>query len=237
MASSSPFLSIVVPVLNEAPQLRARLEALQPIRERGAEVIVVDGGSEDGTLSEAGQAGELADQLLVCPRGRARQMNAGARAARGEVLLFLHADTALPAAALELLRSALASGSVWGRFDVRFDAEHPLLRMVAWAMNWRSRLSGIATGDQAIFVKREVFARVGAFPELALMEDIALSVRLKRLSRPICLRPAVVTSARRWESDGIVRTIVLMWRLRAEFFFGRDANELAARYRNVRQQR
>jgi rSAM/selenodomain-associated transferase 2 len=229
-----PFLSVVVPVLNEAATLGAQLTALQELRGRGAELLLVDGGSSDGTRE---LARPLVDRLLEAPRGRAVQMNAGAQASQGEVLLFLHADTRLPPAADERLRSALVAGAAWGRFDVRIDGRHRLLRVVERMMNWRSRLSGIATGDQAIFVRREVFIALGGYPELPLMEDIALSKRLKRLGRPACLRAVVVTSGRRWEQHGVLRTIVLMWRLRASYFLGADPQQLAIRYGYVARQR
>ncbi len=229
-----PFLSIVVPVLNEAATLGAQLAALQELRGRGAELLLVDGGSSDGTRE---LARPLVDRLLEAPRGRAVQMNAGAQASQGEVLLFLHADSRLPPAADERLRSALVAGAAWGRFDVRIDGRHRLLRVVERMMNWRSRLSGIATGDQAIFVRREVFIALGGYPELPLMEDIALSKRLKRLGRPACLRAVVVTSGRRWEQHGVLRTIVLMWRLRASYFLGADPQQLAIRYGYVARQR
>jgi rSAM/selenodomain-associated transferase 2 len=213
-------LSVVVPALNEARGIRAALEALAPLRSRGHEVIVVDGGSSDGTPELA--AG-LCDRVLSAPRGRALQMNAGARVATGEVLLFLHADTRLPPRADELI----LHGSRWGRFDVEIEGRHPLLKVVACAMNLRSRLTGIATGDQAIFVRRDAFP---GFPEIALMEDVALSTALKRRSAPACLRERVVTSGRRWESRGVLRTIVLMWRLRLLYFFGVSPERLARRY-------
>lgn len=212
-------LSIVVPALNEAGGIRAALDALAPLRARGHEVIVVDGGSTDGT---AELAAALCDRVLSAPRGRASQMNAGARAASGEVLLFLHADTRLPE------RFTIPADSLWGRFDVRIQGRHPLLRVVAWAMNLRSRLTGIATGDQAIFVRRQAFP---GFEEIPLMEDIALSRRLKRLGAPACLREQVVTSGRRWESRGVLRTIFLMWRLRLLYFLGVSPQSLARRYR------
>ena len=228
-----PFLSVVVPVLNEAATLGAQLAALQELRNRGAELLLVDGGSSDGTRE---LARPLVDRLLEAPRGRAVQMNAGAQASQGEVLLFLHADSRLPPAADDRLRSALVAGAAWGRFDVRIDGRHRLLRVVERMMNWRSRLSGIATGDQAIFVRREVFIALGGYPELPLMEDIALSKRLKRLGRPACLRAVVVTSGRRWEQHGVLRTIVLMWRLRASYFLGADPQQLAIRYGYVARQ-
>lgn len=220
-------LSIIMPVLNEAGLITEALDRLQPPRERGAELIVVDGGSDDGT---AERAEPLADRLIHAPKGRAAQMNAGARAAAGEVLLFLHADTRLPEAADRILAGAFAAGAVWGRFDVRLSGGHPLLRMVEALMNGRSRLTGIATGDQAMFVKREAFERVGGFPEIPLMEDIALSKTLKRLARPVCLHDRVVVSSRRWEERGILRTILLMWELRLRYFLGADPRDLVRRY-------
>ena len=224
---SSPFLSVIIPVLNEAAGIRSQLEALQDLRYKGALLILVDGGSDDDTLE---QARLLVDQISLSARGRAVQMNAGARNSPSQVLLFLHADTTLPASAFERIHEAIQSGALWGRFDVRIDSARPLLRIVERMMNWRSRLTGIATGDQAIFVRREVFEQMGGFPDLPLMEDIALCARLKRLARPACLRERVVTSGRRWERHGVARTILLMWRLRAKYFFGADPVKLAVRY-------
>ena len=221
-------LSIIVPTLNEADGIVANLTALQPLRRRGSEVIVVDGGSADDTRR---LAQPLADRVIAARRGRAVQMNAGARYARGDVLLFLHADTRLPVSADSLLAEQLTDERwVWGRFDVVIEGTHPLLRLVAWSMNRRSRLTGIVTGDQALFVRREVFAQVGGFPELPLMEDIALSRRLKCLGRPLCLSQRVITSGRRWEQRGVLRTIVLMWRLRTWYWLGADASRLAKTY-------
>ena len=157
-------------------------------------------------------------------------MNAGATASQGRVLLFLHADTALAEAALPAVLAAIGDGASWGRFDVRIDGGHPLLRVVERMMNWRSRLTGIATGDQAIFVLRKAFDKVGGFPDLPLMEDVTLSAALKRLTPPACLPDTVVTSARRWEKHGVLPTILLMWSLRAAFFFGADPKRLAQRY-------
>lgn len=219
-------LSIVIPVLNERETLGATLSALQPLRAQGCEIVVVDGGSEDGTpaLARAG-----ADRVMAAPRGRARQMNAGARAANGEVLLFLHADTRLPPEAACLIVNGLAHAG-WGRFDVRLSGRQPALRVIERLMNWRSRLTGIATGDQAIFVRREWFAAVGGFPDVPLMEDVALCRRLKKLGLPHCLAQRAITSSRRWETGGIVRTVLLMWRLRLAYFFGADPARLARRY-------
>jgi rSAM/selenodomain-associated transferase 2 len=220
-------LSIVIPVLDEAEHLKECLARLAPLRRRGAELIVVDGGSRDGTLAKAQGAADLA---FAAPRGRGSQMNAGAARAAGDALLFLHADTVLPDDADTLIGAAIAGGASWGRFDVALAGRHPLLPVVAQMMNRRSRLTGLATGDQAIFVTREAFARVGGFPDIPLMEDIAMSRALKRLSRPACISRRVTTSGRRWEKNGVVRTIVLMWWLRAQFFFGADPARLGRRY-------
>ena len=222
-------ISVIVPVLDEAGTVARSLRPLQALRGRGIEVIVVDGGSRDGTRDAAGP---LCDRILDAPRGRARQMNAGAGAAGGHVLLFLHADTRLPSGWSGMVRDALEGrGREWGRFDVRLDGAHPMLRVVERAMNLRSRLSGIATGDQAIFCTRGAFRAAGGFPDIALMEDVALSRALRARSRPACLRPAVVTSSRRWERHGIARTIVLMWRLRLAYTLGADPKRLARLYR------
>lgn len=217
-------LCIIVPTLNEAAGIRSALQALAPLRSRGHELIVVDGGSDDGTPQLA--AG-LCDRVLAAPRGRALQMNAGARAARADALLFLHADTRLPPLADKAVLESLRSRP-WGRFDVRIESRHRLLKVVGWAMNLRSRLTGLATGDQAIFVRREFFP---GFPEIPLMEDVALSKLLRRRSRPQCLRLRVTTSGRRWEARGVLRTIVLMWRLRLAYALGADPARLAERYR------
>lgn len=220
-------ISIVTPVLNEAAEIEDALPMLAPLRKHGAEVIVVDGGSSDGT---AQLAGPLADTVLAASRGRAAQMNAGAAIARGDVLLFLHADTRLPENADRLILDGLAAtGRAWGRFDVRFD-DGGIMRAVAILMNWRSRLTGIATGDQALFVTRAAFDRVGGFPSIALMEDVALSTRLKRIGRPLCLHACVAPSSRRWRRHGVWRTMLLMWRLRLAYFFGADPLRLAKAY-------
>ena len=203
--------------------IRAALEALAPLRARGHEVIVADGGSSDGT---AELVAPLCDRVITAPRGRAIQMNAGARSARGDALLFLHADSFLPARADELVLGALHA-RVWGRFDVTIEGRAPLLGLIAFAMNVRSRLSGIATGDQALFVRQDAFP---GFPEIALMEDIEFCKRMKRLGRPACLRAKVRTSGRRWESRGVLRTVGLMWRLRLAYFLGAHPDDLARRY-------
>lgn len=221
-------ISIIVPTLNESAVVDLALQALQPLRARGHEVIVVDGGSRDNTLS---LARKYADRTVMSGAGRALQMNAGAGYAKHEFLLFLHADTLLPDTADELIHAALApQASCWGRFDVRLDHPHPVYRLVEHSINWRSHLSGVATGDQAIFVEREYFERVGSFDRLPLMEDVALSKKLLHFARPARVTTPVLTSARRWEQGGVLRTILLMWRLRTAFFFGADPDRLAGQY-------
>lgn len=221
-------LSIIIPCLNEAEGIMGALDALAPLRNRGAEVIVIDGGSCDDTVA---RATGRADLVLCAQQGRAAQMNTGAQRAQGEVLLFLHADTRLPADADALIREGLQRGNrSWGRFDVTIRGEHPLLPVIAAAMNVRSRFSGIATGDQAIFVTRRLFERVGGFPTIRLMEDIALSATLKRCGPPLLLAPRVSTSGRRWEKHGVLRTVLLMWWLRLAYFFRADPDKLASLY-------
>jgi len=220
-------ISIVVPVLNEAAEIVVALSALQTLRTGGAELIVADGGSNDATVA---LATPLADRVIAAPRGRASQMNAGAGAALGDVLLFLHADSALPDGAATLVAEALRGGRAWGRFDVRIEGRSIWLPVVAALMNRRSRLTGIATGDQAMFVTGQAFRAVGGFPDIPLMEDIALSQRLLKYSRPACLTARATTSGRRWERHGVWRTILKMWRLRLRFFLGADPRQLAREY-------
>jgi rSAM/selenodomain-associated transferase 2 len=216
-------LSIIVPALNEAAGIERCLAALAPLRARGHEVILADGGSTDGTPQ---LAAPHCDRVVGAPRGRAAQMNAGAAEAAGDALLFLHADTLLPPAADRLVLPALA-GHAWGRFDVSIDSADPRLAVIAYFINRRSRLTGIATGDQAIFVRRDAFP---GYAPIALMEDVAFSRAMKRVSPPACLTARVRTSARRWESRGIARTVLLMWRLRLDYWRGADPDDLARRY-------
>ena len=219
-------LTIVVPVLDEATIIISALRALEPLRARGSEVIVVDGGSRDGTPR---LAAPHADRVIAAPRGRGAPMNLAAALGTGNALLFLHADTTLPENADALIAAALARRA-WGRFDLRIAGRHPFLGVIARMINWRSRLTGIATGDQAIFVTRQTFLAVGGFPDLPLMEDIALSRKLKRLCRPFCIATPAITSGRRWEHHGVLRTIVLMWRLRLAYYLGVEPARLALRY-------
>ncbi|WP_339806351.1 TIGR04283 family arsenosugar biosynthesis glycosyltransferase [uncultured Marinobacter sp.] len=226
--SGSVVVSVIIPVLQEAATIESLLRSLSCWRDLGHEVIVVDGGSADGT---AELARPLCDRVVVSEKGRARQMNAGAAAARGDILLFLHADTQLPAAALDHLQAFAGSDRHWGRFDVRLSGQRPLFRLIALMMNSRSRLTGIATGDQAMFVRRQLFQDLGGFRNIALMEDIELSRQLLRAGRPFCIADPVVTDSRRWEQQGPWRTIVLMWRLRWKYWRGVSPDELARLYR------
>ena len=225
-------ISIVIPVLNEALGIATFLAHLQAWRAAGHELILVDGGSTDGTCEHGAP---LVDQALSAARGRALQMNVGAAASTGEILLFLHADTTLPAEAVALLSAIAAQNSdFWGRFDVHLSGAGTGYRVIETLMNLRSRVTGIATGDQALFVSRAWFEQVGGFPLIALMEDIALSARLKRRARPMCLSSRVITSSRRWEHRGIARTLFEMWGLRLLFACGVKPSLLARCYRQIR---
>lgn len=223
----SPRLSVIIPVLDEAAGIADLLQPLQALRHNGAEIIVVDGGSADDTRR---LAAPHVDQLVSASRGRGCQMNAGAAAARGSTLLFLHADTRLPPSASMLIARAIDQGAAWGRFDVRIEGDAIGLGLIARMMNLRSRITGIATGDQAIFATRAAFAATGGFADIALMEDIDFSRRMRTVSRPACLSEKVITSGRRWEKHGVLRTILTMWLLRLRFFFGANPNNLAREY-------
>lgn len=222
-------LSIIIPALNEAAHIESTLRPLQAMRGRGVEVIVVDGGSTDTTHA---LAMPLADQVIEAERGRARQMNAGAVVATGEALLFLHADSRLPEGGDEAIGRALATPDrQWGRFDVAIDGAHFMLAVIAWFMNHRSRLTGIATGDQGIFVTRTAFDRVGGFPDQVLMEDVEFCRRMRKLCAPVCLGQAkIITAGRRWEKHGVWRTIWLMWRLRFNYYCGASPESIHRAY-------
>jgi len=215
--------SIIIPTLDESSKIEHCLLALQPLRPE-SEIIIVDGGSKDNTV-ELSQA--LADKVITSTKGRARQMNAGAQQATGKMLVFLHADTLLPDNALDLINQA---GNNWGRFDIKLLGKPFMLKVVASFMNWRSRLTGIATGDQVIFISKQLFDKVGGYPDIALMEDISLCSTLKKISAPSCLKAKVESSGRRWEEFGVFKTILLMWSIRLRYFFGEKPEVLAKLY-------
>jgi len=218
--------SIIIPTLNEEKTILCCLLDLQPLRDR-SEIIVIDGVSADNTRS---LAAPLADKVNISEKGRSKQMNIGARQARGDILIFLHADTRLPENALQLIQQKINNSRQWGRFDIQLSGNHFVLKVIACMMNWRSRLTGIATGDQVIFVTRSAFEEAGLYPEISLMEEIALCKALKIISPPICLKAKVISSGRRWESNGIYKTIFLMWSIRLRYFFGADPQTLAFLY-------
>lgn len=218
--------SIIVPVLNEIELLPELIAHLQCWQQKGCEVLLVDGGSEDGSADTVAATGF---EVIHSSPGRAVQMNVGAQAASGSVLIFLHADTRLPEGSLDMIFNALQK-SYWGRFDVYISGEPLMLRVVAFFMNVRSQLTGIATGDQAIFITRELFNDIAGFPEQPLMEDIELSRRALKIGRPACLSAKVTTSGRRWIQRGIWRTIWLMYKLRWAYWRGVPVQELAKRY-------
>jgi rSAM/selenodomain-associated transferase 2 len=235
-----PAIALVVPVLNEARQLPALADELRRAAAR-CDVIVVDGGSDDGTGAAlaplaAGPCPRtgVGLRVLVAARGRARQMNAGARATSSPIVLFLHADTRLPAGAFAAIEGAVAAGAAGGCFRVRIDSPDPRLQLAARIINWRSRLWPSATGDQAIFVRRDLFDRLGGYRELPLCEDLDLVRRLSRHGRFVLVDGEVVTSARRWHEHGVGRTIMLMWALRLAWHAGVSPRWLARFYRDAR---
>lgn len=218
--------SIIIPALNEEKNIVSCLSALQLLRNQ-CEIIVADGGSIDNTRM---LAAPLADKVIISALGRAIQMNNGAGQSTGDVLIFLHADTRLPDNALQLIQQQISSARQWGRFDIQLSGRSFMLKVIAQMMNWRSRLTGIATGDQVIFVTRLAFEKAGQYPDISLMEDIALCKALKKISPPACLPAKVISSGRRWEYNGIYKTILLMWSLRLRYFFGADPQALAFLY-------
>ena len=221
-------ISVVLPVRNEAGLIREQLQRLQCYRAKGHEVIVIDGGSVDATVE---QTEGLVDRCEVSIAGRSNQMNQGASQSKGDILLFLHADTELPTNADECICNALtAQGSRWGWFDVKLSKPQLAFRVVASMMNWRARLTSVSTGDQALFVERGLFQEIGGFPQLALMEDIAISKVLRGRGRPASPVGLVTTSSRRWEEKGLISTILLMWRLRFLYFFGVKPQRLRDMY-------
>jgi rSAM/selenodomain-associated transferase 2 len=225
-------LSIIIPTLNEADNMATTLAPLQAMRARGAEVIVVDGGSSDATCDIALP---ICDRVISGTRGRAAQMNLGAAHATGDVLWFLHADTVAPPHADRVIMDQISRGAKWGRFDVAISGHHVMLSVIAWFMNHRSRLTGIATGDQGLFILRKTFIDVGGFPDQPLMEDVELCKRLKLLSPPAALRERLITAGRRWEQHGVWRTIFLMWQLRLRYFFGASPIDIHSAYYGKRE--
>lgn len=229
-------VSVIIPVLNEETAIREKLPSMQWVRESGHELIVVDGGSTDDSVSIAKK---YSDKVIDSSQGRAMQMNAGAESANGDVLLFLHIDTALPSDGINTILTYLdvtnsqnhrQPNEAWGRFDVRLSGHRFMFRIIESMMNGRSRLTGIATGDQAIFITKELFWKIGGYPEIPLMEDVEISCRLKKISSPVCIKDRVITSSRRWEASGIYRTIFLMWKLRLSYWLGADPIHLAKQY-------
>ena len=216
-------ISIIIPVLNESDHIGDLLSCLPG----SVETIVVDGGSADSTVEIATSR---ADQVLTSEIGRATQMNAGAAVARGEILLFLHADTSLPKNFVHYLQRFRLSNHAWGRFGVKIDSNNLMFRIIETMMNFRSRMTGICTGDQGMFIKRSAFKEVGGFPPIALMEDIEISKQLKKISRPFCIHEPAVTSARRWLDAGKLQTIFLMWRLRFQYYLGVSPERLIRQY-------
>jgi rSAM/selenodomain-associated transferase 2 len=221
-------ISIVIPVLDDAPALSRLLDDLDAIGAIDAERIVVDGGSADGSYALAQRR---ADVALRSQRGRARQLIAGITAAQGTWIWMLHADSRVNAAAWRALNDAVAqAGAAWGRFDVHLDDDRPVFRVIERMMNLRSRWSGICTGDQGIFVRRDVLELIDGLPDQPLMEDIELTKRLRRYAKPVCLSVRLRASARRWQQRGVVSTIALMWRLRLQYFFGASPDALERVY-------
>lgn len=218
--------SIIIPTLNEQDGIEKFLMALQPFRQQ-SELILADGGSTDRTIT---LASPWVDLIINCPQGRAIQMNQAASHARGDSLIFIHADTFLPENALSIIQSSLSQKKLWGRFNIELVGRSPLLKVIGLLMNYRSKWTGIATGDQVIFVTKALFNTVGHYPNIALMEDIALCSKLKQYGPPACIKAKVHSSARRWEQFGLIKTILLMWSLRLRYYFGTHPDILAQLY-------
>jgi rSAM/selenodomain-associated transferase 2 len=221
-------ISVIIPALNEVEHIKQSLQSVQFLRGNGHEVIVVDGGSDDETCE---LASNMADQIITLSPGRAIQMNAGAKKATGDIFVFLHADTILPdSAEQQMLFSATDEPYFWGRFKVRLSGKHWLFRIIEFCMNLRTCLTGIVTGDHALFVSKQLFNKIGGFPEIELMEDIVISRKLKKIVNPVCLHGTVLTSSRRWEKHGIIKTVLHMWWLRFKFVLGVDPLTLTRQY-------
>lgn len=222
-------LSIIIPVLNEEHFLAVNKERLVSLLQEGHEILIVDGGSQDDSVSIARSLG---CEVFCTRASRGHQLGYGANRSKNDVLLFLHADTHLPSHTAKMVAQALVGPEQrWGRFDVRFSNPHPVFRVIAWFMNKRSCLTGIVTGDHALFIKRELYFSCGGYRDVPLMEDVELCRRLKKHASPVCLSEEVVTSSRRWEQNGIFKTVIMMWWLRLMFFFGWSPEKLARLYR------
>lgn len=228
-------LSVVMPVLNEMSGLASIVASLKSIA--AEQVVIVDGGSDDGSyewLLEHWQGEDPKHILLQGAQCRAAQMNQGAKACKGDVMLFLHADTILPVSARQEINTARSQRRLWGRFNIRFTPPSFAMSVIAFFMNLRSRLSGVATGDQAIFIEAELFKQIDGYQNIPLMEDVEICKRLKQYCQPYCSKQKVVSSARRWQKNGLISTVLLMWKIRLAFFFGASAESLSRSYRNVR---
>lgn len=220
-------ISIIIPVLNEADGIEVFLKKLQAFRKSGHELVLVDGKSDDNTCT---LARPFVDQMISCEKGRAKQLDQGVKMATGQVFLFLHADTLLPENAVQAILEALFKGYYWGRFNVRLSGSHFLFRIIERMMNWRSCITGIVTGDQAIFMSKMLYYDIGGMPQIELMEDIELSKRLNKWTKPVCLKAFVITSSRRWEKNGILSTLFFMWNMRLQYFFGASPKDLCNKY-------
>ena len=220
-------LSIIIPTLNEAAYIEKTVRSLQYLRSNHCEIIIADGGSDDDTCQ---RVQPWVDKTIICRKGRARQMNAGTKSAKGEWLLFLHADTLLPADIHNLFEQFAPLNQDWGFFSLRLSGKQALLKVIAYCINWRSRLTKVATGDQCIFVRHDIFKKIQGFKDIPLMEDVVISKTLRNVSAPLFVRQAVVTSSRRWQSDGIIKTILFMWWLRLQFFLGANPVSLVKKY-------
>lgn len=222
-------ISVIIPVYNEESCIAETLRGLQQIREEGHEIILVDAGSTDDTCA---LAEPLVDQVIHSAKSRALQMNNGASRAKGQYFWFLHADTRVSPGAMKTLQQVLNDENFkWSRFDIRLSGKHILFRIIERMVNFRSCVTAIATGDQGICVERNLFFQTGCYPEIPLMEDIALSTRLKNVKRPVCIHEPLITSSRRWEENGIVKTILLMWRLRFLYWVGISPDKLVKMYK------
>lgn len=221
-------LSIIIPTYNESQSIENTLISLMHLIEAGHEVIIVDGGSEDDTVSICKK---YTGNVLLASKGRANQMNCGAQKASKDILVFLHADTILPDnAAYQIINALSLSNSKWGHFKVKLNGENRLLRIIEFLMNTRSCFTGIVTGDQTMFIRRTLFEIIHGYKNIPLMEDVEISKSLKKYSMPICMKSSVISSSRRWETKGYLRTIFLMWKLRLLYFLGVSAKKLVKLY-------